>query len=86
MLGFAFGWSSFQSPFMRDKAGGSYVRALVGTFFSELLSVNCLMAGAVPVMTVAMVYVPASRDLSHPAFGFVMSMVLHHDCPLRCWG
>jgi len=75
-LGFGFGWSVFQSLFMRDMAGGSYLRALSSTFFPELLSMNCLMAGMVPVMTVAMKSVPASGDPSGPAFWFVMSMAL----------
>ncbi|NII11191.1 DUF4396 domain-containing protein [Oleiagrimonas sp. C23AA] len=76
VLGFGFGWSIFQSLFMRDMADGSYMRALVGTFFPELLSMNSLMAGMVPVMTVARAHVAGSRDPSHPAFWFVMSMAL----------
>ncbi|MGB8378009.1 MAG: DUF4396 domain-containing protein [Rhodanobacteraceae bacterium] len=76
VLGFGFGWSIFQSLFMRAMAGGSYTKALLGTFFPELLSMNCLMAGMVPVMTVAMAHVPASHDPSAPAFWFVMSMAL----------
>ena len=75
-LGFGFGWSIFQSLFMRDMAGGSYVRALSSTFFPELLSMNCLMAGMVPVMTLAMKSAPASHDPSRPAFWFIMSMAL----------
>ena len=75
-LGFGFGWSVFQSLFMRDMAGGSYMRALASTFFPELLSMNCLMAGMVPVMTLAMKSAPASRDPSGPAFWFIMSMAL----------
>jgi Domain of unknown function (DUF4396) len=75
-LGFSFGWSIFQSLFMRGMAGGSYTRALAATFFPELLSMNCLMAGMVPAMTVAMKTVPASHDPSEPAFWFVMSMAL----------
>src|SRR5216684_2739259 len=50
ILGFAFGWTIFQALFMRDLAGGSYRRALTGTFVSELLSMNLLMAGMVPTM------------------------------------
>src|SRR5499425_1927991 len=38
ILGFAFGWTIFQALFMRDMAGGSYLRALRETFISELLS------------------------------------------------
>ncbi len=75
-LGFGFGWSIFQALFMRDMAGGSYRRSLTGTFFPELLSMNCLMAGMVPVMTLAMASTPGSRDPSEPAFWFFMSMAL----------
>src|SRR6476660_560249 len=32
VLGFAFGWTIFQALFMRDMAGGSYLRALTSTF------------------------------------------------------
>jgi hypothetical protein len=75
-LGFGFGWSIFQSLFMRGMAGGSYTRALSSTFFPELLSMNCLMAGMVPAMTLAMKSVPASHKPSEPAFWFIMSMAL----------
>src|SRR5262249_23049310 len=50
VLGFAFGWSIFQALFMRDMAGGSYLRALKSTFISGLLSMNLLMAGMVPTV------------------------------------
>ena len=75
-LGFGFGWSIFQALFMRDMAGGSYRRALASSFFPELLSMNCLMAGMVPVMILAKKAVPASHDPSAPEFWFVMSMAL----------
>ncbi len=76
VLGFGFGWSIFQALFMRGMAGGSYRRSLTSTFFPELLSMNCLMAGMVPVMTWAIKTVPAGRDPSNPAFWFIMSMAL----------
>ena len=76
VLGFAFGWSIFQALFMRGMAGGSYKRSLTGTFFPELLSMNCLMAGMVPVMTLAMHYVPRGHDPLGPTFWFIMSMAL----------
>ncbi len=76
VLGFGFGWSIFQALFMRGMAGGSYRRSLTSTFFPELLSMNCLMAGMVPVMTLAMKRVPAGREPSNPAFWFIMSMAL----------
>ena len=49
VLGFAFGWSIFQALFMGEMFG-SYARALKGTFSSELLSMNCLMGGMLPVL------------------------------------
>ena len=76
VLGFAFGWSIFQSLFMRNMAGGSYRRALFSTCFPELLSMNCLMAGMVPAMTVVEESNAASRDPSGPSFWFIMSMAL----------
>jgi hypothetical protein len=76
VLGFGFGWTIFQALFMRGMAGGSYRRSLTSTFIPELLSMNCLMAGMVPVMTLAMKYVPAGRDPLGPTFWFIMSMSL----------
>jgi hypothetical protein len=76
VLGFAFGWTIFQALFMRGAAGGSYRRSLTSTFLPELLSMNCLMAGMVPVMTLAMKNVPAGHDPLRPTFWFIMSMAL----------
>ncbi len=73
-LGFGFGWTIFQALFARTMAG-SYRRALARTFLPELLSMNALMAGMVPVMTIAM-----SRSGGHDPrgalFWFIMSMSL----------
>jgi len=68
VLGFAFGWTIFQALFMRDMAGGSYSRALRSTFLPELLSMNFLMAGMTPVMTLAMKVTPGTI-LSDRRFG-----------------
>ncbi|HEU0154719.1 MAG TPA: DUF4396 domain-containing protein [Stellaceae bacterium] len=76
VLGFAFGWSIFQALFMRDMAGGSYGKSLSTTFTSELLSMNLLMAGMVPVMMALKMLVPAAAEPTRPAFWFVMSIAL----------
>lgn len=76
VLGFGFGWAVFQALFMRDMAGGSYRRSLESTFVPELLSMNFLMAGMVPVMIAAMRHVPGSHDPLDPNFWFVMSLSL----------
>jgi uncharacterized protein DUF4396 len=76
ILGFAFGWTIFQALFMRDMAGGSYLRALTSTFMSELLSMNLLMAGMVPTVMTLKAHIPAAADPTTPSFWFVMSMGL----------
>ncbi|HEY6994339.1 MAG TPA: DUF4396 domain-containing protein [Xanthobacteraceae bacterium] len=76
VLGFAFGWTIFQALFMRDMAGGSYRRALAGTFLSELLSMNLLMAGMVPTVMTLRAHIPSAVDPLGPSFWFVMSMGL----------
>ena len=76
VLGFGFGWSIFQSLFMRDSVGGSYMLALKKTFIPELVSMNCLMAAMVPVSSIAKAHVPGSDSALSPAFWFIMSMAL----------
>jgi hypothetical protein len=76
LLGFAFGLGIFQALFMRDMVGGSYTRALAGSFIPELTSMNCLMAGMIPVAMIAKARVPGSDHPSSPAFWFIMSMAL----------
>ena len=76
VLGFAFGWTIFQALFMRDMAGGSYLRALSSTFISELLSMNLLMAGMVPTVMALKSRIPSAADPTTPYFWFVMSMGL----------
>jgi hypothetical protein len=76
ILGFAFGWTIFQALFMRDTAGGSYLRALRSTFVPELLSMNLLMTGMVPTVMALKSRIPAAADPTTPRFWFVMSMGL----------
>jgi hypothetical protein len=75
-LGFAFGWTIFQALFMKDMAGGSYARSLKSTFIPELLSMNCLMGGMIPVMVLAWRSVPEAHDPTHGLFWFRMSVAL----------
>jgi Domain of unknown function (DUF4396) len=76
ILGFAFGWTIFQALFMRDMAGGSFIRALYETFIPEFLSMNALMAGMLPVMTIMMANIPGSESPQSSTFWFVMSIAL----------
>ncbi len=75
-LGFGFGWTIFQSLFMRDMAGGSYRRALASTFLPEFLSMNFLMAGMMPIASLGRALVGGKFDPLTPEFWFVMSMAL----------
>ncbi|GAC1393670.1 MAG: hypothetical protein NVSMB38_22770 [Ktedonobacteraceae bacterium] len=59
IFGFLFGLTIFQALFMRDTAGGSYIKALKMSFMPEWLSMNAVMAGMVPVMVILM-----SRDIT----------------------
>ena len=76
VLGFSFGWTIFQSLFMRASAGGSYRRALAATFVPELVSMNFLMAGMVPTVAVLRRHIGAADSPMTPSFWFVMSMGL----------
>ena len=75
VLGFAFGWTIFQALFMGEMFG-TYARALKGTFTSELLSMNCLMGGMIPVANLAFNDMPGAHDPAHPLFWFRMSLAL----------
>ncbi len=76
LLGFGFGWTIFQALFMKDSVGGNYVRTLRKTFVPELVSMNALMAGMIPVMRWGMSAVMGSHSPGNPAFWFLMSLAL----------
>jgi hypothetical protein len=76
VLGFGFGWTVFQALFMRDMAGGSYLRSLKSTFAPELLSMNLLMTGMLPTVMILRRFVASAADPMTPNFWFVMSMGL----------
>src|SRR5919109_4319174 len=48
--GFAFGLFIFQSLFMKDMMGGSYLKAVRHSLFPEWVSMNFMMAAMFPVM------------------------------------
>lgn len=75
-LGFGFGWTIFQSLFMRDMAGGSYRSSLTGTFVPEFLSMNCLMSGMVPIAALGQRLLGHALGPVTAEFWFVMSMAL----------
>jgi FtsP/CotA-like multicopper oxidase with cupredoxin domain len=73
--GFGFGLFIFQSLFMKDMLGGSYLGAVRSTFIPEGLSMNMMAAGMFPTMALLMM----GRDMramepSEPLFWAVMSV------------
>ena len=75
VAGFAFGLFIFQALFMRAMMGGSYWDNVKRSFLPELLSMNMMMAGMAPVMTMLMM----GRDMramwpGELLFWFVMSL------------
>lgn len=54
IAGFGFGLLIFQSLFMKDMMGGSYLEALKRSFLPEWFSMNMMMAGMVPTMALLM--------------------------------
>ncbi len=54
LAGFGFGLFIFQSLFMKDMMGGSYLKALRMSFLPEWVSMNAMMAGMFPTMVVLM--------------------------------
>jgi FtsP/CotA-like multicopper oxidase with cupredoxin domain len=73
--GFAFGLLIFQSLFMKDMLGGSYLGAIRATFVPEALSMNMMAAGMFPTMALLMM----GRDMramepTEPLFWAVMSV------------
>jgi manganese oxidase len=54
IAGFAFGLFVFQALFMKSMMGGSYAQSLRKSFMPEFLSMNFMMAGMAPVMSVLM--------------------------------
>ena len=54
IAGFSFGLLIFQSLFMKDMMGGSYIKAVKHSLYPEWVSMNFMMAGMFPVMVLLM--------------------------------
>jgi hypothetical protein len=72
--GFIFGLFIFQALFMKGMIGGGYLTAVRRTVLPEWLSMNCIMAGMIPVMVALMGRVPGAEEPSRAGFWWVMSM------------
>jgi hypothetical protein len=54
VAGFAFGLFIFQSLFMKNMMGGTYLENVKKSFMPEFISMNAMMAGMAPVMALLM--------------------------------
>jgi hypothetical protein len=61
---------------MRDMLGGSYTRALRSSFYPEWVSMNCVMAGMVPVMVILRAHLPGTTDVGNVRFWAVLSLAV----------
>jgi len=76
VFGFAFGLLIFQALFMRDMLGGSYGRAVTSTVVPEWLSMNCVMAGMIPVMVILRTDFAGTTDIGSVRFWIVLSLAV----------
>ncbi len=87
--GFLVGWVVFQSLFMKDMVGGSYLVALRKMFLAEWLSMNGVMAGMIAVMVPWIRMHPAASSPDRGEFWFMMSIALIAGAilayPLNWW-
>lgn len=72
-FGFAVGLLLFQALFMKDLMGVAYGEAVKQTWLAEWLSMNAVMSGMVPVMTVMMTRDMTAMEPTSPRFWLVMS-------------
>jgi Domain of unknown function (DUF4396) len=76
VFGFAFGLLIFQALFMRDMLGGSYRRAVSSTVVAEWLSMNCVMAGMIPVMVILRTDFAGTTHIGSVRFWIVLSLAV----------
>jgi hypothetical protein len=76
VFGFAFGLLIFQALFMRDMLGGSYGRAVSSTVVAEWLSMNCVMAGMIPVMVILRTDFAGTTHIGSVRFWIVLSLAV----------
>ena len=89
VAGFAVGLLLFQALCMKSAFGGSYRRAVRGTFLPEMISMNALMAGMIPLMIILMTRDMRAMEPTSVRFwgtmslAFVVSTVI--TLPVNWW-
>ncbi len=74
LAGFAFGLFIFQALFMKDMLGGTYLAAVRKTWYPELMSMNFVMSGMIPVMIILMTNNMQNMEISSMRFWGIMSL------------
>lgn len=72
--GFALGLFIFQALFMKEILRTGYWQAVRQTWFPEWLSMNCVMAGMIPVMVILMTHDMRAMEPTSLRFWEVMSL------------
>jgi hypothetical protein len=76
VAGFAFGLLVFQALFMRDMLGGRYTAAVRSTVLPEWFSMNCVMAGMIPVMVIIRTHVGGTTNVASVRFWVTLSLAV----------
>ena len=74
LAGFVFGLFIFQALFMKDMLGGTYLAAVRKTWYPELMSMNFVMSGMIPVMIILMTNNMENMEISSLRFWGIMSL------------
>ncbi len=74
VFGFAFGLLIFQSLFMKDIMGLSYLQAVKRSLLPEWVSMNSVMAGMIPTMVILMSLDGSAMEATSIRFWGVMSL------------
>lgn len=74
LAGFGFGLFIFQSLFMKNMMGGTYAKALKTSFYPEFTSMNMIMAGMIPTMTIWNLIEPSAGSPTSLHFWGKMSL------------
>ncbi len=89
LFAFIFGLLIFQAVFMRKMLGGSYGEALRRSFMPELLSMNLVMAGMIPVMVLITTNYPSASEVGSLRFLGTLSLAtlvgLAAAYPMNIW-
>lgn len=88
-FGFVLGLLIFQALFEKKMLGGSYLQAIQKTFLPEWVSMNMVMAGAIPIMVILQSRNPQAMKITNIEFWGIWSLAtlvaLATSYPVNVW-